>query len=203
MLEPPAAQRRERQRQQPVGADCLAMRSSPLLLRWGVRGVPNPIRQPVETIRPSRLQLDAGDDDPPCRAGLGDAGWSARSPSWGAGSGRGRSPRWARAHPCLSEPGRQAARVHRARQDRGVLAGVASAIIVLVGRSAAPGPTPLGRPRSPPPRTNRRAQALRGSGPDVQVVSKPGGTISTRRMNCGFHADLWPSVSLAGYAWFL
>ena len=29
------AQRRERQCQQPVGADCLTVRSSPLLLRWG------------------------------------------------------------------------------------------------------------------------------------------------------------------------
>jgi hypothetical protein len=59
------------------------------------------------------------------------AGWSARSPSWGAGSGLGRSPVGDRAHPRLSEPVRQAALVHRARQDRGgVLAGMASAIIV-------------------------------------------------------------------------
>jgi hypothetical protein len=44
-------------------------------------------------------------------------------------------------------------------------------------------------PLSPPPITNLLAQALRGSGPDVQVVSKPGGTISTQtdesRVSCG------------------
>jgi hypothetical protein len=133
------------------------------------------------------------------------AGWSARSPSWGAGSGLGRSPVGDRAHPRLSEPVRQAALVHE--RGRTVvefwLAWPARSLSV-VDCPAAPGPTPLGRPRSPPPMTtNLLAQAVSGSGPDVQVVSKPVGTISTRRMNRGFHGDLWPSVLLAGYARFL
>jgi hypothetical protein len=59
-----------------VGADCLAMRSSPLLLRWGEFAAFRTLYDSLSKHKAAQpvVPLDAGYDHPPCRQGSGDRG---------------------------------------------------------------------------------------------------------------------------------
>jgi hypothetical protein len=59
-----------------VGADCLAVRSSPLLLRWGEFAAFRTLYDSLSKHNSAQpvVHLDAGYDDPPCRQVLGDCG---------------------------------------------------------------------------------------------------------------------------------
>jgi transposase len=59
------------------------------------------------------VHLDAGYDYQSCRDVLADRGWSARSPPAGCQPRSRQTPVGDRAHPCLGQPVRQAALVHR------------------------------------------------------------------------------------------